>query len=84
MSKLNFDNVPRFTNLGSKIIVDSYVEYDIEYTDIHSVVDALNQQEQIIREQNKELEELRQKDSIVMKFFEDIIRGIQNAKTEKV
>lgn len=84
MSKLNFDNVPRFTNLGSKIIVDSYVEYDIEYNNIHSVVAALNRQEQIIREQNKELEELRQKDSIVMKFFEDIIRGIQNAKTEKV
>ena len=79
--ELNYENLPRFSTLGSQIIMDSEGKYRIDYPDINSVCSVLNQQEEIIREQRRELEELRHKDQVIGDFVRSVAKGLKEAQS---
>jgi hypothetical protein len=77
---VNRESVPRFSTLGTQIIMDSELKYNIDYPDIESVVNVLNQQEEIIRTQRRELEKLRHKDQVIGDFVRSIAKGLEEAQ----
>ena len=76
MARKVLKEVDRFYTLGEKIIIDGDGEYDISYPDNESVVRVLNAQEEIIRKQRKELQELKHKDKVIGDFVRDIFKQL--------